>query len=122
MDRMAAPVLVVDDDDGFRALAVGLLRAAGHDRVEEAGTVAEALTKLTRTHFAAALVDIGLPDGDGLGLAEQLARLPDPPLVVLISADADAADDAAVRRSGAAAFLLKEELADARLRELLGTA
>ena len=122
MGRMAAPVLVVDDDDGFRALAVGLLRAAGHDRVEEAGTVAEALTKLTRTHFVAALVDIGLPDGDGLVLAEQLARLPDPPVVVLISADADAADDAAVRRSGAAAFLLKEELADARLRELLGTA
>jgi hypothetical protein len=39
--------------------------------------------------------------------------------VVLISADADAADEAAAQRVGAIGFVAKEELDGARLRRLL---
>jgi CheY-like chemotaxis protein len=117
---MAVSVLVVDDDDGFRSLAVGMLRAAGHDRVYEAATVAEALSEAARSAPEAALVDIGLPDGDGLALARQLAAPPRATRVVLISADGDATDDAAAQSVGAVAFVAKEDLEEACLRELLG--
>jgi CheY-like chemotaxis protein len=116
---MARSILLVDDDDRFRSLAVDTLHAAGFDRLYEAATVADALTAAAQLKPDAALVDIGLPDGDGFTLARELARLADPPLVVLISADVNATSDAAVRRAGAVGFVAKEELDGARLRSLL---
>lgn len=116
---MTRSILLVDDDDGFRSLAVCTLRAAGLDPVHEASTVAGALTAAAKLRPEAALVDIGLPDGDGLQLAYELARLAEAPRVVLISADADAASHAAARRVGAVGFIAKEDLDDARLRILL---
>jgi CheY-like chemotaxis protein len=116
---MALSILLVDDDDGFRSLAVGTLRATAQDRVYEAGTVAAALATAVEQRPDVALVDIGLPDGDGFQLARELAALPDPPRVVLISADADAGSDAAARRVGAVGFVLKEDLDGERLRRLL---
>jgi DNA-binding NarL/FixJ family response regulator len=116
---MAVSILVVDDDDGFRSLVAEALRAAGHDRVHEASTVAGALGVAAELAPDVALVDIGLPDGDGFRLAGELARLAQAPRVVLISTDADAADDAAAWRVGAAGFIPKEELDDARLLSLL---
>jgi CheY-like chemotaxis protein len=116
---MAVSVLVVDDDAGFRSLAVGVLRAAGYDRVHEAGSAVDALIEVVRVRPDVVLVDVGLPDRDGFVLAGELARLAAPPRVVLISADADAGDDDAARSVGAVGFFLKEELAGARLHELI---
>jgi DNA-binding NarL/FixJ family response regulator len=96
-----------------------MLRATGHDRVCEAGTVAGAMRAAAELRPEVALVDVGLPDGDGSQLACDLPALPDPPRIVLISADADAADDAAAQRAGAVGFVAKEELDGARLSTLL---
>ena len=65
------------------------------------------------------IVDIGLPDGDGFGLTEQLVALPSAPRVVLISTDADAGNGAAARRVGAVGFLPKDELLGGVLQRLL---
>jgi DNA-binding NarL/FixJ family response regulator len=67
------------------------------------------------------LVDVGLPDGDGLALAAQLVALPWRPRVVLTSSDAEAATAGDVRRSGAHAFVPKDQLPNAALDELLGS-
>jgi CheY-like chemotaxis protein len=117
---MAVSILLVDDDDAFRSLTVGMLRAAGHDHVYEAKNVAGALLAAAALRPDVALVDIGLPDGDGFEVAGEFAQLAGAPRVVLMSADADAADDAAARRVGAIGFVAKEELEGARLRRLLG--
>lgn len=116
---MAISILLVDDDEGFRSLAVRMLRAAGYDHVHEAGTVASALTVAAAVAPDVAVVDVGLPDGDGLQLADQLARLSDPPRVVLISADADATDDHTAQRAGVVGFVAKEQLTAAGLHRLL---
>jgi CheY-like chemotaxis protein len=116
---MAVSILLVDDDDAFRSLTADMLRAAGHDRVYEERTVAGALQAAVALRPDVALVDIGLPDGDGFAAGGEIAQLAGAPRVVLISADADAADDAAAQRVGAIAFVAKEELAGARLRRLL---
>ena len=113
-------VLVVDDDSDFRGLAKRLLSAIGLAVVGEADTAAAALTAAATLKPDAALVDVVLPDRDGIALARELVALPWRPRVVLTSTDADAATAEDVRTSGADAFVPKEELPAAPLRLLLG--
>jgi CheY-like chemotaxis protein len=117
---MPSSVLVVDDDPVFRDLARRVLAAHGLVVVAEADSVASALEVVHALRPDAALVDIGLPDGDGLTLAHQLSALPWRPRIVLTSTDPDAASPEDVRRSGADAFVAKHELPNARLVRLLG--
>ena len=97
---MARSVLVVDDDASFRDLAARVLSGWGLEVVGEAASVAEALDRAAELRPDVALVDIGLPDGDGFALTQRLRALPWPVRVVLISSDADRAT--APRRSGPA--------------------
>jgi DNA-binding NarL/FixJ family response regulator len=117
---MAWSVLVVDDDASFRRLAARTLTSWGYAVVGEAGTVAEAVERATALRPDAALVDIGLPDGDGFELAQQFAALSWRLHVVLVSSDSDAANEAVARRMGAAGFVPKDELVGPLLRELIG--
>jgi DNA-binding NarL/FixJ family response regulator len=119
---MSMRVLVVDDDPAFRVLAVQLLEHAGFDVAGEAETVREALEAVNELRPAAVLVDLGLPDGDGIDLAHELATLPWRPRVVLTSSDADGAGIAIVRHCGARAFIAKAELSDVALRGAFGLA
>jgi len=85
-DRPVEPaVLIVDDHAGFRASARALLEAAGYLVAGEAGGAADAVAAAHRLRPAFVLLDIELPDGDGFEVAEALAALPDPPVVLLVS-------------------------------------
>jgi DNA-binding NarL/FixJ family response regulator len=117
---VSGAVLVVDDDPVFRGLARRILTAGGLSVVGEAASVQAAIEAAERLRPQAALVDVGLPDGDGIALAERLAALPWRPRVVLTSSDPDAATPDDVRRVGAAGFVAKDELPNAPLTELLG--
>jgi DNA-binding NarL/FixJ family response regulator len=107
---MTRSVLVVDDDPTFRELAGRLLKAAGFKVVGEAGSAAMAITSAEAMKPDAALVDVDLPDQDGIALAQELTALPWRPCVVLTSVDAEAATPDDVRRSGARAFVHKADL------------
>jgi len=87
--------------------------------VGEAGTVAEALECAAEARPQAALVDVGLPDGDGFALAERLLALPWGVRVVLISTDADCAAVRSAEEVGARGFLPKDQLSSQALRRLL---
>ena len=114
-------ILLVDDDPVFRGLARRVLLANGLEVAREAGTAAEALAAAREAPPTAALVDVGLPDSSGVALACELAALPVPPRVVLVSTDPDAVSPDDVRRCGAGAFIPKQELPNAPLQELLGS-
>jgi DNA-binding NarL/FixJ family response regulator len=113
-------VLVVDDDPEFRKLAGRLLAASGLTVVGEAGSVAAALAAADRLRPSAALVDVELPDGDGVTLARELAALPWRPRVVLTSVNEDSTSTEEAQKAGAHAFVVKDELPDASLARLLG--
>ena len=82
---MADQILIVDDEPGIRHLLQQTLVEEKY-KVQTAGSVFEALEKLHDTSFALAIVDLLLPDVDGLQLAEAI-RIIDPGTpVVLISA------------------------------------
>ena len=117
---MALSALVVDDDPAFRTLAARLLAELGFDEVTATGDAAAAITQAEARRPQAALVDIGLPDRDGIDLACELAGLPWAPHVVLTSTDADAVSVIASRAgSTKLPFVPKEELANGGLRALL---
>jgi DNA-binding NarL/FixJ family response regulator len=116
---MRRSVLLVDDDPDFRGLAGRMLAGMGLAVVAEAETCAAAAVAAAELRPAAALVDVGLPDGDGLALAQQLAALPWRPRVVITSSDPDAAAGVVLRRIGATGFVAKEDLPNGLLRALL---
>src|SRR3954452_23701261 len=117
---MPRSVLIVDDDSAFRGLARQILTASGLDVVGEAESVEAAAAAAAAPRPDAVLLDVMLPDGDGVTFAGELAALPWKPRVVLTSSYDDAASEDEIERSGAIAFVPKPELPTAPLERLLG--
>jgi DNA-binding response OmpR family regulator len=69
----AATILVVEDDTATRTFLADNLTADGYD-VLVADTARDALRLLERKYPDLALIDLGLPDGDGLALVERVRR------------------------------------------------
>ena len=108
-------VLVVDDDFRVASVHVGFVEAVpGFRVIGQAGSAAEALRQARDLRPDLVLMDVYLPDGDGLEVVRQLLADPDPPTssgdapaVIVISA---ANDLATVRRAvqlGALHYLVK---------------
>jgi two-component system nitrate/nitrite response regulator NarL len=97
-----------------------VLVAGGLTVVGEADSVAAALAAADRLKPAAVLLDVELPDGDGVTLARELAALPWSPRIVLTSIDGDITTTEEARTAGASAFVNKADLPNAPLRALLG--
>lgn len=112
-------VLVVDDDAAFRDLAKRILIGCGYRVIGEAGGVAEAMRRAAEMRPDTVLVDIGLPDGDGFDLTEQLVAMPWPIRVVLISSHGDRATEKEASRVGASTFLPKHKLSAQTLQTLI---
>jgi DNA-binding NarL/FixJ family response regulator len=117
---MSGSVLIVDDDATFLCLATRILTQAGLEVVATAEDAAQAVSAANATKPDAALVDVGLPDGDGLDLAYELAELSWRPRVVLTSADSDAylAIDV-IDGHPRLPFIPKQQLANGRLPSIL---
>jgi CheY-like chemotaxis protein len=120
MGCVTSSVMVVDDDAEFRKLAGRLLALGGLTVVAEADSVAAALAAATRWEPSAVLLDVELPDGDGIALARRLAALPWHPRIVLTSIDRDIATADEAQDAGARAFVNKADLPNAPLAQLLG--
>ena len=84
---MPVKVLIVDDDAAFRRIARGALTDRGYDVVAEAQSVAEARTALAESRPDAVLLDVNLPDGNGIALAGELSGS----VRVLLTSSEDAA-------------------------------
>jgi DNA-binding NarL/FixJ family response regulator len=107
---MPITVLLIDDDPGFRLLARRTLAGTPMVVVGEAETAAAGAQAAHELKPEAVLLDVGLPDADGIALASELSALPWGPRVVLTSVDADAATPHEVEQSGAYGFVPKHDL------------
>ena len=117
---MTPTVLVVDDHAGFRAAVRALLEADDFEVVGEAASGAQALVCAHRLKPTLVLLDIRLPDVDGIAVAARLAELDEPPAVVLVSSRDAAVYGPRLRQAPARGFVPKSELSGAALRQLLG--
>ena len=118
--RVAHRVLIVDDDPDFLELAARIVAEFGAAVVATASDARQAAELAAASRPDAVLVDVGLPDRDGIDLANELTELPWRPRVVLTSSDKDALM-AIEARDGAhrLRFVAKEELASESLRRAL---
>jgi DNA-binding NarL/FixJ family response regulator len=112
-------VLIVDDHDGFRAVARKLLSGAGFDVVGEAADGRAGLAAARATRPDVVLLDVQLPDVDGFRVAAELAAGPQPPAVVLVSTRSSDEYGGLIGRSPARGFIAKAELTGSRLRAVL---
>ena len=117
---MAPTLLIVDDHDGFRSFARGLLDADGFDVTGEAQDGESALAAVADLHPDVVLLDVQLPDIDGFEVARRLAALEGQrPCVVLTSTREASEFGARLTDSSAHGFLSKSELSSAALAELV---
>ncbi|MEZ5249155.1 MAG: response regulator [Ilumatobacteraceae bacterium] len=87
-------VLIVEDDAELRELMAEGLRQEAY-AVDVSDGVAGAIDHLVATAYDLACIDLGLPDGDGLGLVRDLAQSEYliRPRRILITTARDAVDD-----------------------------
>ena len=105
-ENVTLNVLLVDDDDQVRAPLAGLLQQR-HLRVIHASTCATALALAEQHDFLLAVIDVLLPDADGIDLLLKL-RERDPLLPVLVITGQSSVESAQrAMRGRAAGFLLK---------------
>ncbi len=103
-----ATILVVDDNAVIRRMISVMLRRAGHLPIP-AESVAEALLRLAEMPVDLVLLDLAMPEVDGLTLLRQLRadprhqRLP----IIMLTASAQDQDRVDARAAGANDFLNK---------------
>ena len=119
-DPMAARILMIDDDDRLAGMVSDYLGGAGF-RVTAAGTGADGEALLRRETFDAVILDLMLPDADGLDLCRRLRAESDVPILML-TARGEPMDRVVGLELGADDYLAKpfepREL-QARLRAIL---
>jgi DNA-binding NarL/FixJ family response regulator len=108
---VATTILIVDDDLEFGQLAADLLTDRGYRVVGHATTAAEALAKSNQLDPDAVLLDVRLPDGNGVSLAGSLQGASSRPKVLLTSTDRKAVRPEQAHQAGAVGFVPKTELA-----------
>jgi DNA-binding NarL/FixJ family response regulator len=116
-------VLVVDDAPAFRAAAAAVLaRTPGFTVIGEAPDGATALERAAQLGPELVLLDIHLPDTDGIAVCAQLLRRFPPPRVLLCSTYAVADLPPRALTCGALGYLPKDGLRPSVLRALWAAA
>ena len=115
---MPQTVLIVDDHAGFRRAARQILEEDGYLVIAESATGGEALETAARMRPALVLLDIGLPDIDGVEVAGRLAAA-DGDRMVILTSSRDAKDyEPLLGRCGARGFIPKAELCGSAIAAL----
>jgi len=99
-------LLIVDDEESFRKLVGKELGRDGY-LVETAGTIADAREALARQTFHVVLLDLRLPDGNGIDLLSDIKSSLPATQVVVLTAYGTVQEAIAAMKEGAHDFLTK---------------
>jgi two-component system NtrC family sensor kinase len=121
---MTGTILVVDDSLTIRMDLREILEKAGF-QAQACATLAEARQALARDRFALVILDVLLPDGDGIELLEEIraGRFDPDTAVMLLSTEAEIRDRIRGLKTGADEYVGKPydpTYLVARARELIG--
>ncbi len=101
-------VLIADDHPLFRMGLRYALIAEGFEVVAEASTGAEAVAACHHGSIDVALLDVKMPDLDGIEACREIRALPEAPLTVMLTTFEEPAIIKAAQEAGAVAYLSKE--------------
>lgn len=83
-----AKIFVVDDDVMLQEMLVCHLQRSGH-QASSASTLAEGIQQVTAGEYDVVLLDVQLPDGNGLRHIQQFKDVPSSPEVIIITGKGD---------------------------------
>jgi two-component system, NarL family, invasion response regulator UvrY len=113
------PVLIVDDQAPFRSVARTVVTlASGFSVVAEAESGEEALDLVGEHHPRLVLMDINLPGINGIEATSRIVAADASTTVILLSTYTQADLPADARTCGAAAYVHKEDMSPALLRQI----
>jgi DNA-binding NtrC family response regulator len=99
-------ILVVDDELSIRESLNGWLKRAGY-QVETAANGLEALDKARENHYDIMLIDVKMPEMDGLTLLKKLKESEAETAILMMTAHGDIHDAVEAIKTGAYDYLLK---------------
>jgi DNA-binding response OmpR family regulator len=99
-------LLVVEDNAHLSQLLAKGLQTVGY-QTDQLATAADARAALLTTSYAALILDLGLPDSDGLSILRELRHRKDPIPVLVLTARGGLHDRVKGLRSGADDYLVK---------------
>jgi DNA-binding NtrC family response regulator len=112
LERKNISILTVDDDDEFRSVVARRFQRRGYD-VEHSGSAADALAKAEQKHFDVAILDIAMPEMDGVRLLERLRAVDPETQVIMLTGQATIETAIRAMKLGAYDYLTKPcELAE----------
>jgi len=117
---MQAPLLLIEDTPSLSLVYETVLRKNGHF-VSSVATIAEAEDAMMRQDYPILLLDLTLPDGDGLDLMSRTLRRDPSTKVIVITANGSINRAVEAMRGGAFDFLVKP-FDDHRLLAAVGNA
>ncbi|MGA2975268.1 MAG: HD domain-containing phosphohydrolase [Spirochaetia bacterium] len=97
-------ILVLEDEKDIQSLVTAMLKIRGFT-CDITGTVADARARMAATRYDVMLVDVQLPDGSGLALAELGG--PEAPLAIVMTGSSDIQTAVQAIRNGAIDFITK---------------
>ncbi|MCM3514073.1 MULTISPECIES: response regulator transcription factor [Nocardioides] len=124
MAERAVRVMVVDDHPMWRDAVERDLQAAGFDVVAVAGTGAEAIARFPAARPQVVVLDLRIPEPDGVEVTARVLRHDPSARVLILSASGEQADVLEAVKAGATGYLVKsasrEELLEAVRRVARG--
>ena len=121
---MSLRVMVVDDHPMWRDAVERDLTSAGLSVVAVAGTGREAIARYAATRPDVVVLDLQIPEPDGVAVTAAIAAADPPARVLILSASGEHADVLAAVKAGATGYLVKsasrEELLSAVQRVAAG--
>ncbi len=100
-------ILVIDDHESVRAGIKAALSRAGHVCVGEAGSISEARAQIAHTNPQIIVVDLSLPDGNGLEIVQWARSISERIGIVVLTLNPAQDFLLTVMKSGASAFVEK---------------
>ncbi|MGB9741061.1 MAG: response regulator [Candidatus Bathyarchaeia archaeon] len=101
-----ARILVVDDDENIRKVLTTILEEEGY-KVDSAGTAKEAIEKTKKTFYNIALIDVRLPDMEGIELLTKIRDTVPKMRKIIITGYPTLQNAIAAVNRGANAYILK---------------
>jgi len=102
----AGAVLIIDDEVAIRESLETLLQLEGYS-VDSAGTAEDGLARIGEHNFDLVLLDLALPDRDGIDVLEELRRQDPQIAVIMITAYGTVENAVKAMQGGAANFVQK---------------